>query len=191
MPRLADPGAGSPAPMLAVLWRVLVPEAERRAIVDGTGKRLVVVPDGPLAFLPFEAWWSKRGKDPKYLLDVGPPVTYAQSATVLISLADRRRRRGAGRPQPVLARATRPIPGPSRHRGRPRRSGADGPVAVQPGRRQAAAAAVLGVEAEWVAKAFQDAGVKAGVFTGASATEAGVRYCRHPAARSSTWPVTG
>src|SRR5208337_5603498 len=33
-----------------------------------------------------------------------------------------------------------------------------------------------GREAQWVAKAFQDAGVKAGVFTGASATEAGVRY---------------
>ena len=33
-----------------------------------------------------------------------------------------------------------------------------------------------GYEAQWVAKAFQDAGVKAGVFTGASATEAGVRY---------------
>ena len=32
------------------------------------------------------------------------------------------------------------------------------------------------MEAQWVAKAFQDAGVKAGVFTGATATEAGVRY---------------
>ena len=33
-----------------------------------------------------------------------------------------------------------------------------------------------GSEVQWVAKAFQDAGIKAGVFTGASATEAGVRY---------------
>ena len=146
VPRLADPGAGSPAPMLAVLWRVLVPEAQRRALVDGTAKRLVVVPDGPLAFLPFEALVVEGRKDPKYLLDVGPPVTYAQSATVLISLADRRGSRRPGRPR---AGAGAGRPGLSRGRagarGRPRRWGADGPVAVQPGRRQAAAAAVLRV----------------------------------------------
>ena len=111
MPRLADPGAGSPAPMLAVLWRVLVPEAERRALVDGTVKRLVVVPDGPLAFLPFEALVVEGRKDPKYLLDVGPPIAYAQSATVLINLADRHGSAGPGDREPVLALGDPAYPG--------------------------------------------------------------------------------
>ena len=124
VPRLADPGAGSPAPMLAVLWRVLVPEAQRRALVDGTAKRLVVVPDGPLAFLPFEALVVEGRKDPKYLLDVGPPITYAQSATVLINLAERRGAAGPGDREPVLALGdpaypgAEPAPGPTSPLGR-------------------------------------------------------------------------
>jgi len=110
-------------------------------------------------------------KDPKYLLDVGPPVTYAQSATVLISLAERRGSAGSGDREPVLALGDPAYPGAELAGGaltaRSRFSLAGGKLPRLP---------YSGLEAQWVAKAFQNAGVKAGVFTGASATEAGVRY---------------
>ena len=52
-------------------------------------KQLVVIPDGPLALLPFETLIVEPGESPKYLLDVGPPILYAPSATVLLNLAAR------------------------------------------------------------------------------------------------------
>ena len=74
---------------LASLWTLLVPEAERQALTKGEVKELVVIPDGALALLPFETLIVEPGESPKYLLDVGPPVHYAPSATVLLNLARR------------------------------------------------------------------------------------------------------
>ena len=52
---LAKPAKARKAfPKLAVLWRMLVPETERKQFTGGRVKRLVVVPDGALALLPFE-----------------------------------------------------------------------------------------------------------------------------------------
>src|SRR5208282_1626958 len=56
------------ASRLASLWPVLVPESERKAVLDGKVKRLAIIPDGPLALLPFEALVVEEGKEPKYLL---------------------------------------------------------------------------------------------------------------------------
>ena len=50
------------------------------------GARLTIVPDGPLATLPFEALVAQGGDEPRYLLDVGPPIHYAPSATILLKL---------------------------------------------------------------------------------------------------------
>ena len=36
------------------------------------------------------------GRKPQYLLDVGPPIQYAPSATILMNWAERRRPRDAG-----------------------------------------------------------------------------------------------
>ena len=89
--RLADSqGAKAATANLAVLWKLLVPEAERKALAEGKVKRLIVVPDGPLALLPFEALVVEPGENPRYLLDVGPPIVYAPSATVLYNLSDRK-----------------------------------------------------------------------------------------------------
>lgn len=88
---------------LTALWQVLVPEAERQAIIEGKYKRLVVLPDASLAQLPFEALVVQPGKEPKYLLDVGPPVVYAPSATILVNLAERNARVSRAADQPVLA----------------------------------------------------------------------------------------
>ena len=63
-----------------------MPGAEREAILNGELKRLIVVPDGPLAYLPYEALVVERAADPVYLLDVGPPIAYGPSATILYNL---------------------------------------------------------------------------------------------------------
>jgi hypothetical protein len=78
------------APALAVLWEVLIPEKERQAIQAGKYKRLIVLPDGPMAKLPFETLVVEKGGNPKHLLDVGPAIEYAPSATILMNLAERR-----------------------------------------------------------------------------------------------------
>ncbi len=171
--RLAAPNADGLSPKLAALWRALVPEPARKALTDGTVKRLLVVPDGPLALLPLEALVVEGGDGsaPKYLLDVGPPLVYGPSATVLMSLTDRHGAAGPADREPVLALGDPAYPGADLAGGaltaRSRFSLAGGKLPRL---------LYSGYEAQWVAKAFQDAGVKAGVFTGASATEAGVRY---------------
>jgi CHAT domain-containing protein len=74
---------------LAALWKTLIPATEREALVAGEVKRLIIVPDGPLALLPFETLVVGVEKQPQYLLDVSPPIEYAPSATVLFNLASK------------------------------------------------------------------------------------------------------
>jgi tetratricopeptide (TPR) repeat protein len=74
---------------LAALWRLLVPEAEREALAAGTYRRWIVVPDASLAGLPFETLIVAGGDDPKFVLDVAPPIQYAPSATLLFNLWQR------------------------------------------------------------------------------------------------------
>ena len=89
MQQLTDPRSEVPAAKLAAPWRTLAPEPERVALTTAKVKRLLVVPDGPLALLPFEALVVEEEKDPEYLLDAGPPIAYAPSAAVLLNLIDR------------------------------------------------------------------------------------------------------
>lgn len=87
--------AAAPSPELVgklhALWEVLIPAPQRAALTSGQVKLLAVLPDGPLALLPLEALVVEGGQSPRYLLDAGPPVIYAPSATVLRSLANRDR----------------------------------------------------------------------------------------------------
>jgi CHAT domain-containing protein/Flp pilus assembly protein TadD len=71
---------------LATLWTLLIPEAERTAILANQFKRLVVIPDGRLSHLPFEVLVVEDQKDPKYLLDSSAVVLYAPSVTLLLNL---------------------------------------------------------------------------------------------------------
>ncbi|MCA9203736.1 MAG: CHAT domain-containing protein, partial [Planctomycetales bacterium] len=88
--KLASPQSVDQAiPTLAQLWRLLIPEAERKQLTSGDVGRLIVMPDGPLAMLPFEALVVERGDAPTYLLDAGPPVHYGPSATVMLNLRQR------------------------------------------------------------------------------------------------------
>jgi CHAT domain-containing protein/tetratricopeptide (TPR) repeat protein len=81
------------APALAALWQTIVPEAQRKEILEGKYKRLHVIPSGSLTLLPLETLVTEFDNDRiTYLLDVGPPIVYGPSATVLANLAGR----GAG-----------------------------------------------------------------------------------------------
>ena len=104
--RLARPSnseeAKQIAASLAVLWEVLIPEAQRKAIRADEYKRLIVAPDGTLANLPFEALVVETGDDPKHLLDAGPPIQYTPSATILINLANRQGESVNKADEPVL-----------------------------------------------------------------------------------------
>ena len=77
------------AAKLNALWRVLVPEGLRPRLTDGGFDRLLILPDGPLALLPFETLVVETSPRVTYALDVAPPMHYGPSAQVLLSLADR------------------------------------------------------------------------------------------------------
>ena len=155
--QLARPDAApATAARLAVLYNLLISAADRKAIAAGEVKRLIVVPDGPLALLPFEALVVERASGIRYLLDAGPPIVYAPSATVLYNLADRPPapvQAGAAE-QPVLTVAD-PVYGgaasPSakpieRLAARSRYSAVGGALADLP---------YSGEESSWVAEAFK------------------------------------
>lgn len=102
--QLRDPAKEKSArPRLAALWQVLVPQVEREQLLGGKIKRLIVIPDGPLALLPLETLVVEPGESPKYLLDVGPPLAYSPSVTVLFNLTERRRLPGLAGRDPVLS----------------------------------------------------------------------------------------
>ncbi|QDU25102.1 CHAT domain protein [Anatilimnocola aggregata] len=76
--------------VLSSLWKALIPATERDLLTSGKLKLLTILPDGPLALLPFETLVTSDDEEhPEYLLDVGPPIAYAPSAAVLLNLASR------------------------------------------------------------------------------------------------------
>ena len=82
----APPVAGSATAedALAALGRILVPTDVRAAIASA--KEIVLVPDGSLFRVPFEALVVEKDR---YWLDELPPIRYAVSATVLRELGKR------------------------------------------------------------------------------------------------------
>ncbi len=74
---------------LSALWQILIPESERDALTSGKCRRLIVVPDGPLALFPFESLVVQGEQDPEYLLDRGPSILYGPSLSVLYNLSGR------------------------------------------------------------------------------------------------------
>jgi len=173
---LRDPaGVAGASTRLELLWRVLVPEETREKLVDEKTKRLYVVPDGPLALLPFEALVVHAGDDPRYLLDVGPPVVYGPSATVLIELADRGRAAG-GAIEPLLTVGDPRYPNDGRT-AEPSANGRDAATraAKRVGRGKLAPLPYSGDESRWVAAAFAEQGQSYVQLLAGEATEANVR----------------
>ncbi len=163
----------NPNDKLAALWMVLIPEEERTALVDGSIKLLTVLPDGPLALLPFETLIVDDVAPVKYLVDAGPPIIYAPSATVLENLAGRQASTTiASEPvltlgDPAYPSAQPPVDALARQL--PVRS------AREVFRSRLARLPYSGREAAWVEEHFQKHGLGCVRLTAAEATEARLR----------------
>jgi len=164
------------AERLQQLWKLLVPEAEQKAIATGAYERLYVVADAGLVGLPFETLIVEQGEFPKYVLDVGPPISYAPSAAVLVNLAATPAvKPGAREPlltvaDPAYGRTS--TAGSSRGRSTPQ---------LTAGSRYGSAGGELqrlpftSTESNWVVAAFKKQGWSATALVKDRATEANVR----------------
>ena len=159
---------------LAVLWKVLIPAEIRVPLLKGEYEGLMIVPDGALGLLPFETLIVETGEDPKYLLDVAPPIAYAPSMTLLHTLAGR----SAAKPNPSAAQPLLTLGDPlyggtgedsaqARSAGLRTRYGAlGGKLARLPNTL---------AESHWVQQALRPVGWSAVQLIGPQATEAAVR----------------
>jgi CHAT domain-containing protein/Tfp pilus assembly protein PilF len=159
---------------LAVLWQRLVPEADRKTVTGGKLKRLIIIPDGPLAMLPFETLVVEAGEPCRYLLDVGPPIFYGPSATVLYNLTTRMASKPTER-EPVLT-VGNPTYGPidvasgellalSRATGQSGYRSAGGKLTALPNTEK---------EVQWIVECFRKAGMSSLALQGDQATKAQV-----------------
>ncbi len=166
---------------LHALWMLLIPEPEREALLRGTVKKLIVAPDGPLAWLPLETLVVEASGSPRYLLDLETPILYAPSATVMYNLADRAlpARSGEAATPPVLTVADPNYPA---SQATDVSSPADGELAQLAARsRYRSAGGALGalpytgVESIRVADVFKRQGISVAELRKQAATEANVR----------------
>ena len=78
---------------LVALWSILVPDETLRAKItsnDESLKQLLILPDGPLARLPFEMLVvNGNATEPSYLLDQKPTTLYAPSMSFYYNLSQR------------------------------------------------------------------------------------------------------
>lgn len=175
--QLRDPAkANEAADRRAALWKALVPAPEHVAILQGAYQRLVVLPDPSLAQLPFETLIVQAGDDPKYLLDVGPPILYAPSATILMNLAERESASG-DTTRPALLTI-----GDCRYDEGSHLDDADVLAQLAPGSRYTSVGGRLAPlpysarEVQWVADVFQNQGVSVAWLKDDWATEETVRH---------------
>jgi CHAT domain-containing protein len=151
---------------LAVLWRVLIPEAQRAELTGGKLRRLVVIPDSTLALLPFDTLVVERGAHPRYLLDAGPPIVSAPSATLLHNLtAEQPARPASSQTQRVLSVGDAVY------------SVGGGPSGRRWGEFRSTLKALpfSGLETNWVSEVFQNQGITADTLGKQRAREAVVR----------------
>jgi len=162
---------------LAELWKLIVPPAARARIEEGKAGLLAVIPDGPLSLLPFEALVVEPGEEPTYVLDVGPPVLYCHSATLLTTLS--RRAEAEPRPgvEPVLSVADPLWPDPSEPPvGQVAPSVASPPVdVVRSAAQRLDRLPNANQESQWVAETLGDAGLAVEQLLREQATENTVR----------------
>jgi CHAT domain-containing protein/tetratricopeptide (TPR) repeat protein len=99
-PDSAPAAAARPASRLHALWTILVPPAIESRLRGA--REVVIVPDGPLHALPFEALVVQDGATDAartYWLDRGPPLRYAHSIATLADLAARAAKTARGAEQ--------------------------------------------------------------------------------------------
>jgi CHAT domain-containing protein len=157
-------------PKLRELGELLLPEFALKYIAKNAFKRLIIVPDGPLSMVPFEALVVADDPEPKYLLDVAPPILYAPSATILKTLQER--------PEATIPDGSDLVLAVGDPAYRQAASNQERSAAVSAFAQRSGALTRLpysGIEATWVAELFNAHGVNASVLRQASATEEAVR----------------
>lgn len=165
------------APKLHTLYEVLIPEAARQALAGDSIARLMIVPDGPLALLPFEALVVEPGDKPRYLLDVGPPVVYGASASVLYNLKERRIAPPNNAEAPLLTVGDPAYPDLANAVA----SAGRGDEEIDTSTRYSALGGHLqrlpnsGLESRWLSDVFDAQGIKSEQLLSGAATEANVR----------------
>jgi len=164
---------------LEVLYSVLIPETQRSSLTSGRFKRLVIVPEGPLALFPFETLVVEGGNNPEYFLDRGPAIAYGPSASVLCNLADRSLARAGKRP-PVLTVAD-PIYSNENSRLVAARSSTEASQTSSGARYSTVGGSLnrlpfTSVESAALIDAFRKAGTELGQLKRELATEANVRF---------------
>jgi CHAT domain-containing protein len=160
---------------LNALWQILVPPQAREELLSGACERLIIIPHGPLALVPFDVLVVEAGSDPRYLLDVAPPISYAHSATLLHNLEQRPVIPGPADLKPVLtigdasfaAADNAPSSDTATSTSRARYSRSGGKLSPLP---------FSGLESTWVADVFARHGFLTGKLLKHQATEALVRY---------------
>src|SRR5262249_8519705 len=111
--RPRDPTRPLPAQGPELLAEILFPPAARERIRAEAPDGLVVVPDGALHKLPFEALLWRGGGGPVYALNALPPLASAPSGAGPALLADRRPAAPHG-PRSLLTVADPAYPGPAK-----------------------------------------------------------------------------
>jgi CHAT domain-containing protein/uncharacterized protein HemY len=172
---LADPVQWTKAqPRLHALWKLLLTDQDKESLVAKKYRMLIVLPDGPLTRLPLETLIVQNGNSPLFLLDEGPPVLYAPSATLLLRLADPQRSPAAAK-QAVLT-----VGDPAYDLDR----SANGRETAESGAYRTRFTATAGGlsrlpytarETQWVADAFKKNGISVQQLSGDQATEANCR----------------
>lgn len=81
---------------LAVLANILLPFAARDFLATHEPEYLILVPDGALHQLSFEALLLEETPEVKFVLDELPPIAYAPSVSVLLELLQRQQRMSEG-----------------------------------------------------------------------------------------------
>ncbi len=158
---------------LSALYQALIPTELSEQLLAGKFGRLMVVPDGQLALLPFGTLVvdSADRAERRYLLDVGPPIHYGPSATVLYNLLARRTSPARGERVLTLGNPSYP------QRGVP----AESLLALNIGARYGSVGGNLkplphsGVESRWVQQYFVDLGMPVSQLLAERATEAKLR----------------
>lgn len=158
---------------LKLLWEILIPGKQREQILASRYKRLMIVPEGALSLLPFEALVVEEGENPKRLIDVGPAIEYAPSQTILYRLAQREPYKASPTIQPVLA-----VGDPAYRQGTVSSSvtGLEASRRARVGSRLLKRLPYSGREATWVAQVYKKNGVPAAILKEEQATEANVRF---------------
>ena len=170
-------GSQDHSAILEELRRELIPQNVARLLLQGDYSRLIVFPDGALARLPFEMLVVKEGDSHTYLLDKGPPILYAPSATVLTNLAKRTGSDVEPAEEPVLTI------GDCRYGNTPEPDPKDVLAQIKPGARyRAMRGGTLpplphtANEVRWTADVFKEANVDVAWLRRELATEATVRH---------------